>query len=137
MEIGYRAPKHSNAGTGRDYNDCAWRPSPKTRRDRCLPLCKGQGSGTVQVVQFRDGSGTRGASMDAGSTDLRTAQILWTLGFLLPSALPEVATKGLIAGLDTPSLRSLAGSQGEESATLDNLFEQALSDAGLARMTRA
>jgi len=75
--------------------------------------------------------------MDAGSSDLRSAQMLWTLGLLEPSDLPEVATKSLVAGLDTPSLRILAGSDGEESLTLNKLFEQVLSEGGLSPLTRA
>src|SRR3954469_22432913 len=75
--------------------------------------------------------------MDAGSSDLRSAQMLWALGLLEPSDLPGVATKSLVAGLDTPSLRILAGSDGEESLTLNKLFEQVLSEVGLSPLTRA
>jgi hypothetical protein len=75
--------------------------------------------------------------MNAGSSDLRSAQVLWTLGVLEPSDLPEIATKSLVAGFDTPSLRILAGSDGEESLTLNSLFEQVLSELGVSPLTRA
>ncbi|MFL5407223.1 MAG: hypothetical protein ACJ79O_15390, partial [Myxococcales bacterium] len=75
--------------------------------------------------------------MSASSNQVRNAQILWTLGFLGPDELPEIATKALVAGLDTPSLRCLAGSDGEDSPTLNKLFEEVLSELGLAGMTRA
>jgi hypothetical protein len=43
--------------------------------------------------------------MSASANHARNAQILWTLGLLRPDELPEIATKALVPGLDTPSLR--------------------------------
>src|SRR5262245_34768850 len=66
---------------------------------------------------------------DFGSWDIVAAR--WVLGLIPSQALPQIATEALQAGLDSPSLRELAG---ELHPTLDAsgpLFEKLLDEVGV------
>lgn len=69
------------------------------------------------------------------SSELAVAQVLWTLQVIANSDLPEIGTKALAAGVDTPSIRVLAGSEGEETRVLVDLFRRALEEVGLPSST--
>ena len=62
--------------------------------------------------------------------DLDQAQALWSRGSLPREELPEVATAALVAGLDSPSLRVLAGLTTVELDRAHDLFDQALRELG-------
>jgi hypothetical protein len=73
--------------------------------------------------------------MVSTSSELARAQVLWTLQLTASSDLPEVATKALAAGGNMPSIRVLAGSQGQESRVLVDLFSRVLPEVGLPSLT--
>lgn len=75
--------------------------------------------------------------MASSLNDLALAQALWTLHLLPDSGLSEVAAKALLEGVDTSSLRLLAGAEGEEPRTLANLFQRSLAEVGLDQLTQA
>ena len=55
----------------------------------------------------------------------------WTLGLLPTDALPRLATTALEAGLDTPSLRLVAGESHPTRGETGALFDEALDELGV------
>jgi hypothetical protein len=62
--------------------------------------------------------------------DLDQAHALWSRGWLPREELPEVATAALVAGLDSPSLRVLAGLTAAELDRAHDLFNQVIRELG-------
>lgn len=56
---------------------------------------------------------------------------LWVLGVIQPTQLPEAAARALEEGLDSPSLRSLAGLEDWDSGRGALLLERAMAELGL------
>lgn len=75
--------------------------------------------------------------MASSSSELALAQARWTLHLLPDSGLPEVATKALLEGFDTPTLRLLAGSEGEEPRRLVDMFQRSMAEVGLDQLNQA
>lgn len=63
--------------------------------------------------------------------DLEIAAAYWSLGMLTSNKLPEIATAALLEGLDSPSLRILAGEYDPIMAEVGPLFERALRELGV------
>jgi hypothetical protein len=63
--------------------------------------------------------------------ELQSAAAFWALGFLRSDELPGVAADALEAGIDTPSLRILAGERHPDVGELDRLFTRALAESQL------
>lgn len=61
---------------------------------------------------------------------------LHSLGKLATEDLPKAATQALVADLDSPSLRILAGTTSKNAFELEDLLERSLDELGLARSTR-
>jgi hypothetical protein len=67
---------------------------------------------------------------------LAQAQALWESGQLAREELPEVAADALVAGLDTPSLRVLAGLTAARMDRAAALADRALQELGHRPMVR-
>jgi hypothetical protein len=63
--------------------------------------------------------------------ELQSAAGFWVLGLLRSDELPGVAADALEAGIDTPSLRILAGEHHPDVGELDRLFTGALAESQL------
>lgn len=66
------------------------------------------------------------------AVDLLLAAAYWRLGLLAAEDLPEIASQGLESGMDSPSLRILAGEQHCSMATCKLLFERSLRELRIA-----
>jgi len=64
-----------------------------------------------------------------GSWDMVAAK--WVLGLIPSEALPRIATDALEAGLDSPSLRELAGDLHQTLDAASPLFEEILDEIGV------
>src|SRR6266496_6140844 len=62
---------------------------------------------------------------------IRLAAAYWRLGLLRTERLPEIAVETLESGLDSPSLRILAGERNCSMATGGPLFERSLVELGV------
>lgn len=60
---------------------------------------------------------------------------LHALGQVTTDDLPEAATQALVAGLDSPSLRVLAGTTSKNAFELEELLERSLLELGLSCAT--
>lgn len=69
------------------------------------------------------------------SGDLALMAALYQLRELLTDDLPEVATKALVDGLDSPSLRQLAGATTNNAFELEELLRRSLDELGLGPAT--
>jgi len=67
--------------------------------------------------------------IEFGSWDMVAAK--WVLGLIPSEALPRIATAALEAGLDSPSLRQLAGELHPTLGTEGPLFEEILDEIGV------
>lgn len=72
-----------------------------------------------------------------GSWEMVVAK--WVLGLIPSSALPQIATDALVAGLDSPALRELAGELRPTRDASGRLFEQILDElsVGIPDRSRA
>jgi hypothetical protein len=67
--------------------------------------------------------------------DFDMAEAMWTLGLLTSDMLPGIAVRALEAGLDSPSLRQLAGLDSTDLAEAEHLFRKTLSELGREILT--
>ena len=67
---------------------------------------------------------------------LAQAHALWESGQLATEELPEVAVEALVAGIDTPSLRVLAGLPAGRMSRAADLLDRALQELGQRPMVR-
>jgi len=66
------------------------------------------------------------------SKSLEEAAAFWVLGLLPSDECPNVATEALVRGIDSPSLRLLAGELRPIASEVDPLFERSLVENGIA-----
>lgn len=69
--------------------------------------------------------------------NLKSIQAEWVLGLIPTDDLPEVGAKVLSAGIESKSLRMLAGLDEHETDEARKLFEQALIELGCQSMEKA
>jgi hypothetical protein len=62
---------------------------------------------------------------------LQVAAWRWIVGIQPAEGLPNIATDALVDGLDTPSLRELAGASGDDYWLIKELFERTINELGL------
>ena len=62
---------------------------------------------------------------------LQVAAWQWIVGIQPAERLPDVATDALVEGLDSPSLRELAGASGDDYWLIKGLFERTINELGL------
>ena len=63
--------------------------------------------------------------------DIKLAIAYWKLGNLPSEDLPKIAMQALESGLDSQSLRVLAGEQNKEMSTLSPLFEKCVKELNI------
>ena len=68
--------------------------------------------------------------------ELDVAQARWSLDQLRVEKLPDLATRGLIEGLDTPSMRELAGIMQPDYWTVVPLFERMMGELRRPKLDR-
>ncbi len=69
------------------------------------------------------------------SGDFGLMAALHMVGKLATEELPEAATQALVVGLDSPSLRVLAGTTSKNAFELEDLLQRSLDELGLPRAT--
>lgn len=68
--------------------------------------------------------------------DRRWIQARWTLGLVPSERAPAIALQALEGGLDTPTLRVLAGESNPRLSEVGPLFDRALGELGCTPLTR-
>lgn len=68
--------------------------------------------------------------------DLTYVEALWVLGLLETREMPNVAAEALARGLDSRSLRQLAGLPSKTDEDVNLLFDQALKELNRGRMSK-
>ena len=62
---------------------------------------------------------------------LQVAAWQWVVGTQAAGGLPDIATDAIVHGFDTPSLRELAGTAGDDYWLIKDLFERTINELGL------
>lgn len=68
--------------------------------------------------------------------NLEVAESMWVLGLLDSDLIPGIATEALMAGIDSPLLRQLAGLEQNELQDSDQLFRKTLLELGKGHLTK-
>ena len=93
------------------------------------------GTSVADSGRWRLGRSSEGGA-EGGTVKLAQAHALWESGQLATEELPEVAVEALVAGIDTPSLRVLAGLPAGRMSRAVDLLDRALQELGQRPMVR-